>query len=35
MQLKGLVKHFQKIVLFIMLWLTVLGILVFEVEEFC
>ena len=33
--LKGLVTHFQKMVLFIMLWLTVLEILVFEVEEFC
>ena len=31
----GLVMHFQKMVLFIMLWLTVLEILVFEIEEFC
>ena len=35
MHLKGLIMHFQKMVLFIMLWLTVLEILVFEVEEFC
>ena len=27
---KGLVTHFQKVVLFIMLWLTVSEILVFE-----
>ena len=32
MHLKGLVTHFQKMVLFIMLWLTVLKILVFEIE---
>ena len=35
MHLEGLVTHFQKMILFIMLWLTVLGILVFENEEFC
>ena len=35
MHLKALIMHFQKMVLFIMLWLTVLEILVFEVEEFC
>ena len=35
MHLKSLVTHFQKMVLFIMLWLTVLEILVFEIEEFC
>ena len=34
MQLKGPNTHFQKMVLFIMLWLTILEILVFEVEEF-
>ena len=34
MYLKGLVTGFQKMV-FIMLWLTVLEILVFEVKEFC
>ena len=33
MHLKGLVTHFQKMVLFIMLWLTVLEVLGFEVEE--
>ena len=33
--LKGLVTHFQKMVLFIVLWLTILEILVFEIEEFC
>ena len=33
--LKGLVTHFQKMVLFFMLWLTVSEILVFEVEEYC
>ena len=31
--LKGLVTYFQKIVLFIMLWVTVPEILGFEVEE--
>ena len=35
MQLKGLVTHFQKIVSFIVLRLTISEILVFEVEEFC
>ena len=35
MHLKGLVTHFQKRVLFIMPWLSVLEILGFEVEEFC
>ena len=34
MHLKGLVTHFQKMVLFILLWFTVLKILVFEVENF-
>ena len=34
MHLKGLVTHFQKLVLFIMLWLTVSEVWVFEVEEF-
>ena len=34
MHLKSLVTHFQKMVLIIILWLTVLGILEFEVEEF-
>ena len=34
MHLKGLVTHFQKMVLFIVLWLTILEILVFEIEEF-
>ena len=34
MQLNGLVIDFQKMVLFIMLWLTVLAILGFEVKEF-
>ena len=33
--LKGLVMHFQKMVLFIMLWLTVSEIFGFEVKEFC
>ena len=33
--LKGLVMHFQKMVLFIMLWLTVAELLEFEVEKFC
>ena len=32
---KGLVLHFQKMVLFIMLWLIVSEILGFEIEEFC
>ena len=31
--LEGLVTHFQKMLLFIMLRLTVLKILVFEIEE--
>ena len=31
---KGLVTHFQNLMLFIMLWLTVSEILVFEVEKF-
>ena len=35
MDLEGLVKNVQKMVLLIMLWLTVLEILVFEIEEFC
>ena len=35
MHLKGLVTHFQKMVLFIMLWRTVSEILGFEVEGFC
>ena len=34
MHLKGLVTHFQKLVLLIMLWLTVSEVWVFEVEEF-
>ena len=34
MYLEDLATHFQKMVLFIMLWLTVLKILVFEVENF-
>ena len=34
MHLKGLVTHFQKLMLFIMLWLTVSMVWVFEVEEF-
>ena len=33
--LKGLVMHFQKMVLFIMLWLTVAELFEFEVEKFC
>ena len=33
--LVGLVTHFQKIVLFIMQWLSVFKILLFEIEEFC
>ena len=33
--LKGLLTHFQKMVLFIMLWRTLSEILVFEVKEFC
>ena len=32
MHLKGLITHFQKKVLFIVLWITILEILVFEVE---
>ena len=32
MHLEGLATHFQKMVLFIMLWLTILKILVFEIE---
>ena len=32
--LKGLVTHFQKLMLFIMLWLTVSVVWVFQVEEF-
>ena len=35
MHLKGVVKHFQKMVLFIMSWLTISEILGFEVGEFC
>ena len=34
MHLKGLVTHFQKLMLFIMLWLTVSVVWVFEVVEF-
>ena len=34
MHLEGLVTHFQKMVLFIMLWFAALEILVFEIEEF-
>ena len=34
MYLEGLITHFQKMVLFNMLWLTVLEILVFKIEEF-
>ena len=34
MYLKGLLTQFQKLVLFIMLWLTVSEVWVFEVEEF-
>ena len=33
--LKGLLTHFQKMVLFLMLWRTLSEILVFEVKEFC
>ena len=33
--LKGLVTHFQKMVLLIMQWIIVSEILEFEVEEFC
>ena len=33
MHLKDLVTHFQKMLLFTMLWLNVLKILVFEIEE--
>ena len=32
--LKGLATHFQKLMLFIMLWLTVSVVWVFQVEEF-
>ena len=35
MHLKVLVMHFQKIVLFIILWLDVSEILGFEIEELC
>ena len=35
MHLKGLVTRFQKMLLFTMLWLNVLKILVFEIEELC
>ena len=35
MHMKGLVMHFQKMVLFIMLCLTNSEILGFEVEQFC
>ena len=35
MHLKGLVTHFQKMILVIMLWLTVPELLGFKVEEFC
>ena len=34
MYLEGLLTHFQKMVLFIMLGLTVSEILVFEIKEF-
>ena len=34
MHLKGHVTHLRKIVLFAVLWFTVLEILVFEIEEF-
>ena len=34
MHLEGLVTHVQKIIMFIMLWLTVLEISVFTIEEF-
>ena len=34
MYLRGLVSHFQKMVLFKMLWHAVLGILMLEVKEF-
>ena len=34
MYLEGLITHFQKMVLFNVLWLTVLEILVFKIEEF-
>ena len=33
MHLKGLVRHFQKMLLFTMLWLNALKILVFEIKE--
>ena len=35
MHLKGLVTWFQRMLLFLMLWLNVLKILVFEIEELC
>ena len=35
MHLKRLVMRFQKMLLFTMLWLHVLKILVFEIEELC
>ena len=35
MHQKDLVTHFQRMVLFIMLWLTASKILGFEVEKFC
>ena len=35
MHLKSLVMHFQKMVMLIMLWLTVLEISGFEIEDFC
>ena len=35
MHLKGLVTHFQKMLLFTILWFDAFKILVFEIEEFC
>ena len=35
MHLNSCVTHFQEMVLFVMLWLTVVDILGFKVEEFC
>ena len=35
MHLEDLVTHFQKMVLFIMVWPTVSEILVFEIDELC
>ena len=35
MHLKGLVTHFPKVLLFIILQLTFLEILEFEVKDFC